>query len=320
MITYNHESFIAKAIEGVLMQQTTFNFELIISDDCSTDLTRKICEKYRHEHQQIINLILPNNNLGIIRNSIETLCACSGKYIAICEGDDYWIDPFKLQKQVDFLEQNQNYGFVHTNYNVVNKNNTVINTYRRLKSKYYNTTDVFELILNRKYEIASLTVLFRKQLFLAFVEDLSHMNLKMTDLPMWLEFSKHSKVKYLNEITANYRLLENSASHFADILKTHEFDLNKLEILSCFAKKYGVRVSMNKLRSKSFANILKACYLDGNKSLSRKFYANMIHSNVFAVFNPRPLLFLLGVHHVFFYQIIEKLKQSKYSVIRKHFL
>lgn len=105
MITYNHEAFIAQAIEGVLMQQTNFPFELIIGEDCSTDNTRDICIKYRDTYPSVIRLRLPEKNLGVKENAKENDHACSGKYIAYCEGDDYWIDPLKLQKQVDFLEQ-----------------------------------------------------------------------------------------------------------------------------------------------------------------------------------------------------------------------
>lgn len=103
MITYNHESFIAEAIEGVLMQRTDFNYQLLIGEDNSTDRTREIILDYMKCNQDIIHLLPQEKNLGMIPNFIETLKACNGKYIALCEGDDYWIDPDKLQKQVDFF-------------------------------------------------------------------------------------------------------------------------------------------------------------------------------------------------------------------------
>lgn len=109
MITYNHEKFIAQAIEGVLMQRTNFPFELIIGEDCSTDRTREIVVDYANRHPDIVRPILHDNNVGMMRNMKICLQACSGKYTAICEGDDYWIDPLKLQKQVDFLENNPSY-------------------------------------------------------------------------------------------------------------------------------------------------------------------------------------------------------------------
>lgn len=109
MITYNHEEFVAEAIEGVLMQQTDFDYQLIIGEDCSTDDTRKICETYLEKYPNRIELLPSEKNLGMMPNFIRTLNTCTGKYIALCEGDDYWTDPLKLRKQVDFLEGNQNF-------------------------------------------------------------------------------------------------------------------------------------------------------------------------------------------------------------------
>lgn len=107
MITYNHEKYIAEAIEGVLMQKSTFSFELVIGEDCSIDKTREICETYQKKFPHIIKLLpKQEKNLGMMANFVNTLKECKGTYIALCEGDDYWTDPFKLQKQVDFLEAN----------------------------------------------------------------------------------------------------------------------------------------------------------------------------------------------------------------------
>lgn len=104
MITYNHERFISQAIESVLMQQTDFPVELVIGEDCSKDGTRAIVVEYAQRYPERIRLLLPERNLGIMPNFIATLKACNGRYVALCEGDDYWTDPHKLQKQVEFLD------------------------------------------------------------------------------------------------------------------------------------------------------------------------------------------------------------------------
>lgn len=106
MITYNHEAFIAQAIEGVLMQETDFPFELVIGEDCSTDNTRKICEDYAKRFPDKIRLLAREHNLGMCGNFVETILACRGDFIAFCDGDDYWIDPKKLQIQADLLSKN----------------------------------------------------------------------------------------------------------------------------------------------------------------------------------------------------------------------
>lgn len=108
-ITYNHEQFIAQALDGFIMQQTNFDFEIVISDDCSKDSTQSIINSYKIQYPHLFKDISPKKNLGMMKNFKHTLESCTGKYIALCEGDDHWTDPLKLQKQVDFLEENEEY-------------------------------------------------------------------------------------------------------------------------------------------------------------------------------------------------------------------
>src|SRR5512137_2891725 len=103
MLTYNHAPYIAQAIEGVLRQKTNFAFELVIGEDCSTDGTREIVLAYAAEFPRVIRVITSERNVGSTKNSWRTFRACVGKYIAWCEGDDYWHDMGKLQLQFDYL-------------------------------------------------------------------------------------------------------------------------------------------------------------------------------------------------------------------------
>lgn len=112
MITYNHEAYIAQAIDGVLMQKTDFPFELVIGDDCSTDRTREICLEFQRKYPTLIRLLPRSKNLGMIPNFIDTLKNCEAKYIALCEGDDYWENKERLKYQVEFLEANLEYAGV----------------------------------------------------------------------------------------------------------------------------------------------------------------------------------------------------------------
>jgi len=105
LITYNHKEYIRQAIDSVLMQKTNFSWELIIADDFSTDGTREIVLEYKEKYPDFIKLILQENNVGAAQNWIDLLMAPKSKYIAYFEGDDYWTDPLKLQKQVDVLER-----------------------------------------------------------------------------------------------------------------------------------------------------------------------------------------------------------------------
>jgi glycosyltransferase involved in cell wall biosynthesis len=108
-ITYNHEIFIAKALNGFVTQKTNFPFEAIVADDCSTDNTRTIINDYASKFQTIIKPILRGKNIGSLPNLYDALSKVKGMYVAICDGDDYWTDEFKLQKQVDFLDNHPDY-------------------------------------------------------------------------------------------------------------------------------------------------------------------------------------------------------------------
>jgi len=107
-ITYNHEAYIAEAIQSFLMQKTNFPFEILIDDDCSQDDTPKIIDYYFRKYPRLIKPLLKKKNVGSMRNFFSNLQRANGKYVAICEGDDYWTDSNKLQKQVEMMQQYPN--------------------------------------------------------------------------------------------------------------------------------------------------------------------------------------------------------------------
>lgn len=120
MITYNHEPYIRRAIEGVMMQKTDFEFELVIGEDASTDKTREICFDYQKKHPDKIRVLWWHENLRKVRhpaggNARRVTAHCRGEFLAICEGDDWWTDPLKLQKQVDVMRRHPNVGFCFAN-------------------------------------------------------------------------------------------------------------------------------------------------------------------------------------------------------------
>ena len=126
-MTYNHEKFIHTAIDSILMQKTNFTFEIVVGDDCSTDKTQEILLNYKKNNPNTFKLIFNEKNLGAKVNQVNVLTACSGKYIAICEGDDHWTDSYKLQKQVDFLENNSEYVMCSHDIITSDDNNTITN-------------------------------------------------------------------------------------------------------------------------------------------------------------------------------------------------
>jgi glycosyltransferase involved in cell wall biosynthesis len=156
-VTYNHGSYIKECIEGILMQKTTFPFEYIIGEDCSTDQTRSIVFDYAKKYPEKIRVITADYNVGANVNNHRITRASRGKYIAVCEGDDYWIDPYKLQKQVEVLEKNRQYSFTAHNYNILQDDKITIAN-QSMKNEY----SIYELAKNINIQTA--TAVFKKEI------------------------------------------------------------------------------------------------------------------------------------------------------------
>jgi glycosyltransferase len=202
MITYGHEKYIEEAIKGVFLQKTNFPLELIISNDKSPDSTDEIVKniiKYAPENISVKYIQHPEN-IGMLPNLISTLKMAAGKYIAVCEGDDYWIDEKKLQKQTDFLEKNED--FTLTFHNVFIRNGETLSTdldyEKRLSSKDVYTIDD----LSKGNFIHTPSVVFRN-MEIEFPE--WYFSSFLGDYPLWSWLSKKGKIKYFPEKMAVYR-------------------------------------------------------------------------------------------------------------------
>ena len=114
VLTYNSEGTIRQCIDSILMQETDFDYEIVVGDDCSIDGTQDVLREYKNCHPDKFTLLLNERNEGISKNYQRVLTHCRGEYVALCEGDDYWTDECKLRKQVAFLESHVEYGFVGT--------------------------------------------------------------------------------------------------------------------------------------------------------------------------------------------------------------
>jgi len=200
MITYNHEKYIREAIESVIHQKTDFDFELVIGEDFSTDNTKRICQVYSEKHPQCIRLLNSEKNLGVIPNFIRTLKSCSGKYIAICEGDDYWINPFKLQKQVDFLENNTNYSLCFHDALILWDNKSKSPEYFCPPNQ--KETSIINDVINNWF-VPSASIVFRGIYIKSFPDWLN--NIYNGDYALLLLLASKGKLKYVNEVMSVYR-------------------------------------------------------------------------------------------------------------------
>lgn len=200
MITYNHENYIRQAIEGILMQQSTFDFELVIANDNSPDNSHSIITDIINNHPLggIIKYIDRSINVGMQKNFLDAYSNCVGKYIALCEGDDYWTDPLKLQKQVDFLETNLDYVVCFHDCSVVDENSKIkIKSYLTNFKLDYNEND-----LKKGGWLPTLTRCFRNVLD-KYPDEFKNVNCGDLFLTSYLGF--YGKAKFMDFNGANYR-------------------------------------------------------------------------------------------------------------------
>jgi glycosyltransferase involved in cell wall biosynthesis len=202
MVTYNQERFIAQAIESVVTQETDFDYEVLIGEDCSTDRTREICIAYREKYPQKIRLLLHEQNLGMIGkpNFIKTLDACQGEYIAVLEGDDYWIPPQKLQKQADFLDRHRDYAVCFTGAMITFED-------KRSEPAYSPPPEYRKPILTiedllRLNAIHTCTVMYRRRLFTGFPD--WYYSLNTPDHALNIIHAQQGEVGYIDQATAIY--------------------------------------------------------------------------------------------------------------------
>ena len=220
MTTYNHEPYIRQAIEGVMMQKTDFEFELIIGEDCSQDKTREICFEYQKKYPDKVRVLWSNENLYHIKgNSARCACRYRGEFVAFCEGDDYWIDPLKLQKQVDIMRKYPNVGFCFCNADILWERSGEMEHWRgsdayvpgvirgRLFHLYYLLGKDPCVGCRSEGFINTATVMFRRSVATELRKRFSIFSwqLMLGDKQLWLGLSALADVYYLKDIVSVYR-------------------------------------------------------------------------------------------------------------------
>jgi glycosyltransferase involved in cell wall biosynthesis len=204
MITYNQEPFIAKAIEGVLDQQTDFSVKLVIGEDFSTDKTREICLSYQEKFPDKVKVLKRKGNLGMMRNFVDTLQSCQGEFIALCEGDDYWTDPHKLQKQIDFLESNPDFSICFHPVKIIYEDENQKTKTTNIDQAVVTT---FENLALDNY-IHTVSCVFRNN-SLTYPEWFYKM--PAGDYVLHLLNAEHGKIGFINDVMAVYRVHKGGA-------------------------------------------------------------------------------------------------------------
>lgn len=282
-ITFNQSKYIQDTLNGIAMQKTNFPFVNIVLEDNSTDGEQEIIRLWV-ERECDISLAeyydIPTADLIIVPHKTNHNCTFAiyfhkenlyqqkekreaqvnpwrekNEYEALCEGDDYWIDSLKLQKQVDFLEKHPEYGLIYTKTKVYNQNNNEFEDYT-IGREANSFDDLIKLNC-----IGTLTVCFRKELYDRFHEEVKiNPSWKMGDYPIWLFISLNSKIKFLNETTAVYRKQEQSASNHRDIKGKLAFLESSSDICAYFLT-YANRWDLKKTYKAKYCNIIIDYYI-----------------------------------------------------------
>ncbi|WP_281725745.1 glycosyltransferase family 2 protein [Lachnoclostridium phocaeense] len=202
VITYNHEKYLEQSLKSILNQKTKFPIEILVGNDCSTDNTELVLEKYRNNSN--ITVYNRRNNLGATKNLVDLINRAQGKYIALLEGDDFWIDNYKLQKQVDYLEKHPDCNSISHAHIKVNENNEKLDEYRTSNCE----TDFFLKDLQKKYWLyQTATLVFRYDQGVDFSK-IAELHPLIGDITLSCLLLKNGKMHYFPEVMSAYRTVQ----------------------------------------------------------------------------------------------------------------
>ncbi len=300
LITYNHRPYIAQAIEGALQQQTSFPFEIVIGEDCSTDGTREMVFEYQRRFPARIRVITSDRNMGPYANQRRVHAASAGKYLAICDGDDFWHDPRKLQRQVDYLEDRPEYSLVHTDADwLVQATGQRIPCWHRTHRHAIAQGDIYEDLLVDN-QIMTCTVCVRKDALDRFLDDPALDGIAIVaDYPRWLLLSMVSKIGYLDISTTTRRELVRSISKSPDPARKLAFFLEMYRVREHFMR---LRPPSSRIQAQIRHNYhqgrLRFGYLMQDSQMARDSYRYLANAGLLSVTGRLHLLGSEGrMHH-----------------------
>lgn len=227
MLAYNHENYIAQAIQSIMDQKTDLPYELVIGEDFSTDNTRAVINEFKERYPEKIRVLENATNLGMHDNFLNTIFSCRGKYLCMCEGDDYWINPDKLNLQYQFLEANPDYVMACGNHKRYFQKT---DTFDRGSSVSVKDHDITFAKLIRFNCITSATIMFRNVLKREdFTPDFY--SIISCDWYMHMRLLGHGKIRYLSHHFAVYRINEGSINGRTNRLTISRKELDFLELV-----------------------------------------------------------------------------------------
>jgi glycosyltransferase involved in cell wall biosynthesis len=303
MITYNHEDFIAQALDSVLMQDVDFDYEIVLGEDCSTDNTRDIARDYASRFPNRVQLLPAEKNLGMKHNFIRTLRACRGQYVASCEGDDYWTSPHKLAKQVSFLEMHPECAVCFHNVEVIYEDQS--QEPQNYCSSGQKEISGLEDILKGNF-IPTCSVMFRRRPARDFPE--WFYALEMGDWPLHLLNAEQGEIGYIDQVMGVYRVHSGGAW----------YSLSQIEAIHEYIKFYhyanahlGFRYQrlIKTCLSNCYCALASAYALDGDLAKARMYARRSLAERPLgrSHLDARPYLVMLRSHAPRAYQVIKKI-------------
>ena len=308
MITYNHEKYIAQALDSILMQEVDFKYEIVVGEDCSTDDTRQILLVYKKKYPDKFKLLLHDENIGMMNNILSTLKNCSGKYIAMLEGDDYWIDSEKLQIQIGLMEDNPNchMSFHPAEIRIDNDESGTVYGRHTDKNKIFTTS---EIILGGGDFCTSSSVVYHREVVSKLPE--FFVNAPVPDYIIQTIGSLNGGALYFDKVMSVYRQgIDGSwSSNMRDIEKREKWAHDSfvaLDNLNIYLdKKYQneIRQRISNLHYK-----MSTFYLDNN--MYKKFKMNIESSFNLCKFDSS--IYLLNYYFRSFPKLLSFLKKIKH--------
>lgn len=321
--TYNQAPYITDALNGFVMQETDFPFICCVIDDASTDREQEVIRKYvednfdstepyvayeketegahvayaRHKRNKncfFAVLYLTKNLYHEEQKKLSLISEWTdnAEYIAWCEGDDYWINPHKLKIQVDFLDNNPDYGMSHTDFDLVTGK-------RNHKVNIHHDGNYWPYSLTEGLQVGTLTVILRSSVYNKLPKLFIDKGWLMGDKPLWIEMSRFSKIHFLPVITAKYRILECSASH-GDFERLVKFLNCSADISDYYADKFDVHIKKREYSKAYHECIMRyACRFSDSSAANTEFHNAIKYRCISA----KLLLFYLGAK----FKVIKKL-------------
>jgi glycosyltransferase involved in cell wall biosynthesis len=280
MITYNHRPYLEQAVQSILNQRVDFAIEVLIGEDHSTDGTRELAFELERNNPDLVRIVTSEKNVGATPNMVRVERACRGKYVAYCEGDDFWNDPHKLARQVAFLEANPGYSLNHSHCH-----RYIVATGQLLQNDLtvptgLNDSEAFEDMLLGRRSVLTVTVMtLREKLHwvLDHCPEPSDSRWPMGDIQRWFELSKLGKVGCIHEPLATTNVLPESAGQSRNPSKRLKFFLAARNLQLAYLDKYPVASHVRRsVREKLAMTLLWHAFVAGDPTVADEMYSDFV--------------------------------------------